>query len=86
MKILNDIAMEFYKTRKDDKIIPYLTMAYEIDAMNNTTLYNLAFILCEFGEYDMALEYLMNIHEKNKESSELYERINRNISVQEEYN
>ncbi|MBM6997242.1 hypothetical protein IM700_016400 [Paenibacillus sp. DXFW5] len=67
IELLNAIAIGFYQNEQHDRVMNYLTKAYEQNSMDNDTLYNLGYVLYQYGEKDLSLRFLEMI-----ESSEEY--------------
>lgn len=76
IKVLNILAVYLFENQNYDYIIPLLNEAYEIDNQNAETNYNLAFILYQFGEGKMALQYLQNVKYKTEDINKLINEIN----------
>ena len=79
ISVLNKIAIMNYNSENYDYVFPYLQIAYEMDNSNEETLYNLAVLLYNVKEYEMALGYLKGIKNKYIEVLELENLINEEI-------
>lgn len=79
ISVLNKIAIMNYNSENYDYVFPYLQIAYEMDNSNEETLYNLAVLLYNVKEYEMALGYLKGIKNKDIEVLELENLINEGI-------
>jgi|GEM_PF-1905926 tetratricopeptide (TPR) repeat protein len=64
--LLNRLAIYCYEDGLYDHVIPLLHMAHQMEPSNEDTLYNLGYILSSFQQYDLALQFLRNI--KNRDS------------------
>lgn len=67
--LLNAIAVNFYEQQYFEHIIPFLSAALEMDEDNDITLGNLGFALYNFGEKELARQYLSKV--KNKDENML---------------
>ncbi|MCL5030064.1 MAG: glycosyltransferase [Bacteroidetes bacterium] len=69
--LLNLLAVNFYQEGNHDNILPLLQCSLEINPTNHDTLFNLGYILYNFGEHELALEYLLEIPDKDVEVEQL---------------
>lgn len=74
-KILNIIATTSYENGLYNSIFPYLNKAFELEPQNADTLFNLGFILNEFGDSKGALNYLQKIELRDQEVESIIEYI-----------
>lgn len=58
VKLLNNLAVTFFKNSMFDHVVPLLNAALEMDEHNTDTLYNYAYILHTIGADKEALFYL----------------------------
>lgn len=75
VKLLNDVAILFFNSKRNEMVIPFLSMAYDFDPMDKRTLHNLGYVLYELGEYEAALEYLLEMSEPSCDTLELIDKI-----------
>jgi O-antigen biosynthesis protein len=74
-KVLNAIAIYAFESNLHDAIFPYLNRAYEINSKNNDTLFNLGFILAEYGHVETAISYIEKMDVIDQDAFDLLERI-----------
>lgn len=79
IELLNFLAINCYKNEIYDSIIPFLQEAYNINNKDKDTIYNLAFILNEFGEKQAALNYLSEYEDKDENIDNLIKEITEQI-------
>jgi tetratricopeptide (TPR) repeat protein len=58
VKVLNSLAIASFEQQQYDSILTLLQKALEYDPIDADSLYNLAFILFQFGEKELAQRYL----------------------------
>ena len=75
VKVLNYLAVKAFENQVYEIIVPLLNEAYKINCNDLDTNYNLAYVLAEFGEHKIALNYLEKLSIKNKDIKELICRI-----------
>ncbi len=75
VKVLNRVAGIFLQAGRRELVLPFLSTAIELEPENKDTLYLLALILYQLGEYEMAWEYIEAISDPAPEVMELKERI-----------
>ena len=75
VRLLNHVAGIFLRAGRREMVLPFLSIAIELEPENNETLYLLAAILYQLGEYAMAYEYIDQISIASPEVMELMERI-----------
>lgn len=85
VEVLNFIAVNFYKNKIFDSVLPLLNKAINYDEKNDNTLYNLGFILKQFGEEELALKYFNKIYNKDTEVLNFIDEIKINISKSNGY-
>ncbi|MCX7694219.1 MAG: glycosyltransferase family 2 protein, partial [Caloramator sp.] len=74
-RVLNDIAVYLYNNELYDYVIPLLNKSYELNNQHRDTIYNLSYVLCLLGELDLALTYLNNLKDKDKDILDLIKEI-----------
>lgn len=79
VNVLNEIALMFLENKRNNMVIPFLALAYEINSDNTITLYNLGNVLFYFGEYEMATEYLSMIKRPSEEVIKILEKAKEKI-------
>jgi len=72
---LNWLAVANFQSGKDDRVLPFLNRAYELDPRNRDTLYNLAYALYQWGHRELALQYLEMVTDRDEEMETLYREI-----------
>ncbi|NLK24471.1 MAG: tetratricopeptide repeat protein [Clostridiales bacterium] len=77
--VLNYIAIKLFEYGKYENVLPLLIYAHEIDNQDLDTVYNLAYILNQFGEKEVALSYLYKLNNKNEDIKTLIEEIRGNV-------
>lgn len=70
-EVLNMLAILCYENKLFDLIFPFLNQSYEINKNDNDTLFNLGFLLSQFGEYELAISFLLQINNKDLEVLQL---------------
>ncbi|HKL80786.1 MAG TPA: glycosyltransferase, partial [Mobilitalea sp.] len=75
VRLLNCVAWIFIQAGKNDLILPFLSLANELKPEDDDTLYHLAYILNQIGEYKMAYEYIDSIRIATPEALDLMEQI-----------
>jgi O-antigen biosynthesis protein len=81
IEILQKIAIQNFYIGNHDYVIPYLQEAFELDSNNIDTLYNIAFILSAYGEYELANKYICMIDKNDDSIQELREFIKRQLDT-----
>ncbi|MED3574366.1 glycosyltransferase [Cytobacillus praedii] len=64
-KVLNIVGIIAFENGLNDSIFPFLNKAYELNPNNDDTLFNLGYILAEFGDNVSSLPYLNKIANKD---------------------
>lgn len=64
--VFNALAVECFKERLYNEVIPMLKKAMEIEKGNESYIYNMGFVLNNFGEKELALKYLDKIQNKDE--------------------
>ncbi|MEK5478228.1 glycosyltransferase [Paenibacillus sp. FSL R5-0407] len=80
VKLLNNLAVTFFKNSMFDHVVPLLNAALEMDEHNTDTLYNYAYILHTIGADKEALFYLNFIENPDQDILHLKNEIAKNIS------
>lgn len=75
--VLNYMAIQYFASKKFDRILPYLKKALLINTEDKDTIYNLAYMLNYFGEKEKALEFLKNIKNKDEGINKLIVKISK---------
>ncbi len=75
VKVLNRLAMLFFHNGAYDKVVPFLSEAYEIEPENEDTNYNLAYVLYHLGEIEMAREYITAVRYRTQRVEALADQI-----------
>jgi spore maturation protein CgeB len=75
IRLLNQTAMIFHNHNISTMVIPFLMKANELDEKDKDTLYNIASVLMDWKEYDMATEYIQKIDEKSEKVISLINRL-----------
>ncbi|HKL80513.1 MAG TPA: glycosyltransferase, partial [Mobilitalea sp.] len=75
VRLLNRVAWIFLQAGKNELILPFLSLAIELIPEDDETLYHLAYILNQIGEYEMAYEYIDAIRIATPEAINLMEQI-----------
>ena len=75
VRLLNLVAWIFIQAGKNDLILPFLSLANELKPEDDDTLYHLAYILNQMGEYKMAYGYIDSIRIATPEVLDLMEQI-----------
>lgn len=81
VNLLNKVAIHWFGKEEYEQVIPLLQKANELKRDDIDTLYNLAYVLCHFGEHDMALGFVNDIQEKDDDVMELINYINEQKKV-----
>ena len=71
VKVLNSLAIMFFNSRIDDRVLFYLNNSLEIAEDKDDTLYYLGYILSIYGEKKLALDYLEQIKNKSEDVNDL---------------
>ena len=71
VKVLNSLAIMFFNSRIDDRVLFYLNNSLEIAEDKDDTLYYLGYILSIYGEKKLALDYLEQIKNKSENVNDL---------------
>lgn len=74
-KLLNTIALEFYKRGGQDAALEILMKSYELNPKDYDTAYNLAYITYKLGETETAITILDGIQQKDSDMISLMEEI-----------
>lgn len=72
---LNWIATAHFQMGYNDRVLPFLNHAYELEPNNKDTVYNLAYVLHQWGHRELALRYLEKITDRDAELDVLYRKI-----------
>lgn len=75
-QILNNIAVQLFIKGLDKMVMPLLGKSFEINAANMDTVYNIGFVLNEFGEKEKALNFLEKFKNADEGISSLMQKIN----------
>jgi tetratricopeptide (TPR) repeat protein len=75
VELLNRVAWAFYDADRKEMVLPFLSLAIELEPKDDTTLAHLAHILYRLGEYQMAYDYINEISIASPETMELMENI-----------
>ncbi|MEC0232692.1 glycosyltransferase [Paenibacillus alba] len=86
IEIFNQLAVMNFEKGHHEHVLPYLLQAYECNAKDESTLYNMGYILYRYGENESALDYLLQILEKDDEIIELIQQIQSNIDESQPVN
>lgn len=65
-ELLNAIAIGFYQNEQHNRVMNYLTKAYEQNSKDNDTLYNLGYVLYQYGEKELSLRFLEMIESQEE--------------------
>ncbi|WP_051318188.1 DUF707 domain-containing protein [Cohnella thermotolerans] len=82
VELLNSIAAGFYYNEAFDRVLPYLMAAFRLDDKHEDTLYNLGYVLRQFGESRLSLQYLERIANKSEHVAALTEEVLRDIEAE----
>lgn len=74
-KVLNIVGVSAFENGLNNSIFPFLNKAYELNPNNDDTLFNLGYILAEFGENESALSFLNKIAVQDKDVLDMIQRI-----------
>lgn len=74
-KVLNAIAILSFEYNLHDAIFPYLNKAYELNSSNDDTLFNLGFILAEYGDTKSAIFYFEKMTIKDKDVTDILAKL-----------
>nr|WP_060788339.1 glycosyltransferase [Geobacillus zalihae] len=86
IEILHKIAIHNFYIGNHDYVIPYLKEAFELDRTNADTIYNIAFVLSAYGEYELAYRYINMLNEEDDSVQKLKEEIKSKLDVWDEKN
>ncbi|PLR78239.1 glycosyl transferase [Bacillus sp. V3-13] len=70
-EMLNKVGIILFERQSYENVLPFLNAAFEMNKTNDDTLFNLGFILSEFGEYRLGLSYLESIKNKDQDVTQL---------------
>jgi len=73
--VLTTVAVQMFIAGIYLDVLPVLQKAYEINPLNPDTVYNLGFVLNEFGEKELALSFLRTLENKDEGIRKLIEKI-----------
>ncbi|NLK88296.1 MAG: glycosyltransferase family 1 protein, partial [Clostridiaceae bacterium] len=74
-QILNNIAVQLFISGSHRMVIPLLTRSFEINDANMDTVYNIGFVLNEYGQKERALDFLEKFKNTDEGISELIKKI-----------
>lgn len=74
-EMLNTIAVKAYENELYDYVIPMLQASLDVDEKHKDTLINMGLVLDAFGEYELAVNYLEKVEDKDDEIKKLIEDI-----------
>ncbi|MDB5052767.1 MAG: FkbM family methyltransferase [Bacilli bacterium] len=74
--LLNNAGSAFWESQHYDYVIPLLQQSLEVNPANPDTLFNMGYILHDFGESERALKYLESIAIKSTNVLTLIKEIN----------
>jgi len=76
IELLNSIAVGFFYNGIHDRVLPFLLTAYQLDNYFFNTLFNLGYVLHQYGEHKLSLQYLEMIKDKDTNVLSLIENVN----------
>lgn len=71
IEVFQSLAIQNFNNGNHEQVIPYLTKALELDDKNIDTLYNISYILKEYGEIDLAKKYYKQINKIDDDITKL---------------
>ncbi|MNP15054.1 hypothetical protein D3C76_1073940 [compost metagenome] len=71
LEYTNQLAIFFYNNGLFNVVLPLLEYAIQLDGNNENTLYNLGYILFKANEYELSLDYLERIQNKDEDIYQL---------------
>lgn len=80
-KVLNEVAMFFFKKEYYEHVLPLLWCAYEKDQNNPVTLYHMAYTLYAFQEKETALQFIKRIKNPSNAAKMLHHTIEEDGSI-----
>jgi len=72
---LNWVAIACFQYGQDDRVLPFLNRAYELEPNDRDTVYNLAYVLHQWGHRELALQYLEKAADRDEDMEALYREI-----------
>lgn len=76
IELLNKLSIECFNRKEVNFSISMLMEALEIDRNDIDTVYNISYMLCSLGEYDMAYEIIQNSNNEVKVDTGIVEILN----------
>ncbi|WP_152396379.1 glycosyltransferase [Paenibacillus guangzhouensis] len=73
--LLNYLAVLLIDRGHTKQALPYLNKAFELDEMNSSTLFNLGLVMYHLENYDLAIEWLQYIPNKDATILQLIEKL-----------
>lgn len=75
IEVLQKIAIHNFYLENDEFVLPYLQKAFELAKENMDVIYNIAYVLSHYMEYELAINYINMLENKNEEINDLKEHI-----------
>lgn len=80
LEYVNKLADFFYNNGLFNVVIPLLEYAIQLDSNDKDSLYNLGYILFKANEYELSLNYLERIQNKDEDVYQLIDEVRKRFT------